>query len=62
MKAHSMAVSITNIRTDETEPAPLAEAAKELARIPVDVIAAVFTPAIGPTQISKWYIGVNNLA
>jgi len=28
------------LRTDETEPARLAEAAKELASIPVDVIAA----------------------
>ena len=33
------------LRTGETEPARLAEAAKELARIPVDVIAAFFTPA-----------------
>jgi putative ABC transport system substrate-binding protein len=33
------------LRTDESEPARLAEAAKELASIPVDVIAAFGTPA-----------------
>jgi len=33
------------LRTDETEPARLAEAAKELASIPVDVIAAFGSPA-----------------
>ena len=38
------------LRTDETEPARLAEAAKELARIPVDVIAAFFTPATQAAQ------------
>ena len=32
------------LRTDETEPARLAEAAKELASIPVDVIVAFGTP------------------
>jgi putative tryptophan/tyrosine transport system substrate-binding protein len=38
------------LRTDETEPARLAEAAKELARIPVDVIAANGTPASQAAQ------------
>ena len=38
------------LRTDETEPARLAEAAKELASIPVDVIAAFFTPATQAAQ------------
>ena len=32
------------LRTGETEPARLAEAAKELASIPVDVIVAFGTP------------------
>jgi putative ABC transport system substrate-binding protein len=32
------------LRTDETEPARLAEAAKELASIPVDVIVASGSP------------------
>jgi putative ABC transport system substrate-binding protein len=38
------------LRTDEIEPARLAEAAKELASIPVDVIAAFGTLA---TQAAK---------
>jgi putative tryptophan/tyrosine transport system substrate-binding protein len=38
------------LRTDETEPAQLAEAAKELASIPVDVIAAYGSP---PSQAAQ---------
>jgi putative ABC transport system substrate-binding protein len=38
------------LRTDETEPAQLAEAAKELASIPVDVIAAFGT---SPSQAAQ---------
>ena len=38
------------LRTDETEPARLAEAAKELASIPVDVIVAFGTP---PSQAAQ---------
>ena len=38
------------LRTDETEPARLAEAAKELASIPVDVIVAYGTP---PSQAAQ---------
>jgi len=38
------------LRTDETEPARLAEAAKELASIPVDVIAAYGSP---PSQAAQ---------
>ena len=38
------------LRTDETEPARVAEAAKELASIPVDVIAANGTPASQAAQ------------
>jgi putative ABC transport system substrate-binding protein len=38
------------LRTDETEPARLAEAAKELASIPVDVIAAFGSPATQAAQ------------
>jgi putative tryptophan/tyrosine transport system substrate-binding protein len=38
------------LRTDETEPARLAEAAKELASIPVDVIAAFGTVATQAAQ------------
>ena len=38
------------LRTDETEPARLAEAAKELASIPVDVIVAIGTP---PSQAAQ---------
>jgi len=38
------------LRTDETEPAQLAEAAKELASIPVDVIAAFGSPATQAAQ------------
>ena len=45
-------------RTDETEPARLAEAAKELARIPVDVIAAFFTPATQAAQAATQTIPI----
>src|SRR6516165_5075862 len=38
------------LRTDETEPVRLAEAAKELASIPVDVIAAYGSP---PSQAAQ---------
>ena len=38
------------LRTDETEPARLAEAAKELASVPVDVIVAFGTP---PSQAAQ---------
>jgi putative ABC transport system substrate-binding protein len=38
------------LRTDEIEPARLAEAAKELASIPVDVIAAFGSPATQAAQ------------
>jgi putative tryptophan/tyrosine transport system substrate-binding protein len=38
------------LRTDETEPARLAEAAKELASIPVDVIVAYGSPASQAAQ------------
>lgn len=38
------------VRTDEFDPDRLAESAKELARIPVDVIAAFFTPATQAAQ------------
>jgi putative tryptophan/tyrosine transport system substrate-binding protein len=38
------------LRTDETEPARLAEAAKELASIPVDVIVAFGSPAAKAAQ------------
>src|SRR6516225_6479910 len=38
------------LRTDETKPARLAEAAKELASIPVDVIVATGTPASQAAQ------------
>jgi putative tryptophan/tyrosine transport system substrate-binding protein len=46
------------LRTDETEPARLAEAAKELARIPVDVIAAFFTPATQAAQAATQTIPI----
>jgi putative tryptophan/tyrosine transport system substrate-binding protein len=45
-------------RTDEIEPARLAEAAKELARIPVDVIAAFFTPATQAAQAATQTIPI----
>jgi putative ABC transport system substrate-binding protein len=46
------------LRIDETEPARLAEAAKELARIPVDVIAAFFTPATQAAQAATQTIPI----
>ncbi len=46
------------LRTDETEPARLAEAAKELASIPVDVIAAFFTPATQAAQAATQTIPI----
>jgi putative tryptophan/tyrosine transport system substrate-binding protein len=46
------------LRTDETEPARLAEAAKELASIPVDVIAAFFTPAAQAAQAATQTIPI----
>jgi putative ABC transport system substrate-binding protein len=46
------------LRTDETEPARLPEAAKELARIPVDVIAAFFTPATQAAQAATQTIPI----
>jgi putative ABC transport system substrate-binding protein len=46
------------LRTDETEPARLAEAAKELASIPVDVIAAFGTPASKGAQAATQTIPI----
>jgi putative tryptophan/tyrosine transport system substrate-binding protein len=45
-------------RTDETEPARLAEAAKELASIPVDVIAAYGSPATQAAQAATQTIPI----
>jgi putative ABC transport system substrate-binding protein len=41
------------VRTDETEPARLAEAAKELASIPMDVIVAMMTYNVLAHSLSK---------
>jgi putative ABC transport system substrate-binding protein len=46
------------LRTDETEPARLAEAAKELASIPVDVIVAYGTPASQAAQAATQTIPI----
>jgi len=46
------------LRTGETEPARLAEAAKELASIPVDVIAAFGTPASQAAQAATQTIPI----
>src|SRR5262252_1772976 len=46
------------LRTDETEPARLAEAAKELASIPVDVIAAYGSPATQAAQAATQTIPI----
>jgi putative ABC transport system substrate-binding protein len=46
------------LRTDETEPARLAEAAKELASIPVDVIAAFGSPASQAAQAATQTIPI----
>jgi len=46
------------LRTDETEPARLAEAAKELASIPVDVIAAFGSPASKGAQAATQTIPI----
>jgi ABC-type uncharacterized transport system substrate-binding protein len=47
-----------NFEPMKTEPARLAEAAKELARIPVDVIAAFFTPATQAAQAATQTIPI----
>ena len=49
------------LRTDETEPARLAEAAKELASIPVDVIAAFGSPASKSAQAATQTISDCNV-
>ena len=46
------------LRTDETEPARLAEAAKELASIPVGVIVAYGTPASQAAQAATQTIPI----
>jgi len=46
------------LRTDETEPARLAEAAKELASIPVDVIAAFGSPPSKAAQAATQTIPI----
>jgi putative tryptophan/tyrosine transport system substrate-binding protein len=46
------------LRTDETEPARLAEAARELASIPVDVIAAFGSPATQAAQAATQTIPI----
>src|SRR6516164_11584744 len=46
------------LRTDETEPARLEEAAKELASIPVDVIAAYGSPASKGAQAATQTIPI----
>jgi putative tryptophan/tyrosine transport system substrate-binding protein len=46
------------LRTDEIEPARLAEAAKELASIPVDVIAAFGSPATQAAQAATQTIPI----
>src|SRR5262252_3960276 len=46
------------LRADETEPVRLAEAAKELASIPVDVIAAFGTPASQAAQAATQTIPI----
>jgi putative tryptophan/tyrosine transport system substrate-binding protein len=46
------------LRTDETDPARLAENAKELARIPVDVIAAFGSPATQAAQAATQTIPI----
>src|SRR3974390_2103658 len=46
------------LRTDETEPARVAEAAKELASIPVDVIVASGTPASQAAQAATQTIPI----
>ena len=46
------------LRTDETEPARLAEAAKELASIPVDVIVANGTPCSQAAQAATQTIPI----
>lgn len=46
------------LRTDEIEPARLAEAAKELANIPVDVIAAFGSPATQAAQAATQTIPI----
>jgi putative ABC transport system substrate-binding protein len=46
------------LRTDETEPARLAEAARELASIPVDVIAAFGSPASQAAQAATQTIPI----
>jgi putative ABC transport system substrate-binding protein len=46
------------LRTDEIEPAQLAEAAKELASIPVDVIVAFGTPASQAAQTATQTIPI----
>jgi putative tryptophan/tyrosine transport system substrate-binding protein len=46
------------LRTDETEPARLAEAAKELASIPVDVIVAFGSPASQAAQAATQTIPI----
>ena len=50
------------LRTGETEPARLAEAAKELASIPVDVIAAFGSPASQAAQAATQTIPIVMLA
>jgi putative ABC transport system substrate-binding protein len=46
------------LRTDETEPARVAEAAKVLASIPVDVIVASGTPASQAAQAATQTIPI----
>ena len=46
------------LRTDEIEPARLAEAAREFASIPVDVIAAFGTPASQAAQAATQTISI----
>ena len=48
------------LRTDETKPARLAEAAKEFASIPVDVIVASGTPASQAAQAATQTIPIVN--
>ena len=50
------------LRTDEIEPARLAEAAKELASIPVDVIAAFGSPATQAAQAATRTIPIVMIA
>ena len=50
------------LRTDEIEPARLAETAKELVRIPVDVIAAFGSPATQAAQAASQTIPIVMIA